>query len=471
MTTGGRILPEFIESSMAHLAAPPAVTTVGLFRKSGVKSRILLIRSLIESPQPDGGKRASDSHRVPLVSVDQLMQADEQITLHDLADVIKCWLRELKPKPLIPADLVKAFSELALKKPSLHHSNHISIQSGGQLTKSKSDAVMVVKPKHLIAHQLRLFRILFKLLSDNHRALLHVVLRFFALIASQSAYNQMTLSNLAICLTPSLCECATEKDLDAAQRCLEYFIENVEELFSVSPADDLITSQPTNNNHSSTSSLMNGTLNHHSNSTTSLWSTASASLRRSNSTAATIKRSQQLTRQFTACVPPVSEGTVTSSTQQLSNMAALTKLPRHSTSTLVGASPLDILVRILYQRNNFDPTVVAWELHETHQAVMAHKQNLIGGKFSSLPRNGNYINNNYASAIAASKQPLPDYDHHNSTSTSMALACRSDLISLKWRQSVFLPTKHILLSRKWLISGDATRVELRETGDLFESKW
>lgn len=108
-------------------------------RKSGVKSRTVYLRERAEA-----GEEISFS----------------DYSVADIADIVKTWLRELKPS-LIGSDLIKAFA------------------------KDWSDV-----QRHILS------------LSDAHRILLQVVLRFLALVASNSDLNQMTSHNLAICLAP-----------------------------------------------------------------------------------------------------------------------------------------------------------------------------------------------------------------------------------------------------------------------------
>ena len=163
----GLFLPTFIEQALVYMTKF-GLTSVGIFRKSGVKSRINALKKQIE----DGEKVDLDS-----------------LCVFDVADLVKTWLRDLNPH-LIGKELIDAF------------------------VKSKE--------KFTLWH-----------LDDSQRYLLFVVLKFLSTVASHSKQNQMTASNLAICFSPSLCDCETEQYILSAQKCLEHCIENAESLFYI----------------------------------------------------------------------------------------------------------------------------------------------------------------------------------------------------------------------------------------------
>lgn len=142
----------------------------GLFRKSGVKSRINALKKRIE----DGIE----------------IEFDSTICVFDVADLVKTWLRDLNPH-LIGKELIDHF------------------------VKSKDNFYLW----HL---------------DDSHRYLLFVILKFLSLVSSHSKQNQMTAHNLAICFAPSLCQCDSEHAIRSAQKCLEHCIENAESLFYIS---------------------------------------------------------------------------------------------------------------------------------------------------------------------------------------------------------------------------------------------
>ncbi|KAJ6222767.1 hypothetical protein RDWZM_001312 [Blomia tropicalis] len=165
--SNGFIFPILIENALTYLSKF-GLTSVGIFRKSGVKSRINKLKIQIEN----GEKIDFDS-----------------LCVFDVADLVKTWFRDLKPH-LISTDLIDSFM------------------------KSKDDFSLWHLP-------------------DSHRYLLFAVLKFLSLVSSHSKQNQMTSHNLAICFTPSLCECETERHILNAQKCLEYCIDNTESLFYI----------------------------------------------------------------------------------------------------------------------------------------------------------------------------------------------------------------------------------------------
>lgn len=160
------------------------LTSIGIFRKSGVKSRIVNLKDQIEN-NPNCVDFAS-------------------LCVYDVADLIKCWLRDLHPH-LISKKTIQSFQ-------------------------SDQDNFSLVS------------------LPDSHRYLLLTLLKFLALIASYSAQNQMTSHNLAICFTPSLCECECESEIVQAQKCLHYCIDHHDVLFNVPFCPALLPVEVTDGN-------------------------------------------------------------------------------------------------------------------------------------------------------------------------------------------------------------------------------
>ena len=166
----GQALPPFIEHCLVYLVRN-AISSVGIFRKSGVKSRIM---SLKEQSEEGVDINLSD------------------VCVYDMADVIKMWFRELKPKQLLTQQIISSFKQ------------------------NKKEFTFCAIP-------------------DTHRVVLQIILRFLALTANNSNVNQMNCHNLAICWTPSLCECPDpDQQLFDAQECLEFCIDNCEQLFVIS---------------------------------------------------------------------------------------------------------------------------------------------------------------------------------------------------------------------------------------------
>ncbi|XP_054168666.1 stAR-related lipid transfer protein 13-like [Oppia nitens] len=169
------VLPLFIEKSLIFLSQK-GVNSIGIFRKSGVKSRIQTLKEEVEEG----------------IDIDF-----STVCVYDIADVVKLWFREIvdqktnKTKQLITQQIISSFKQ------------------------NKKEFTLCMVP-------------------DTQRAILQIILRFLALIANNSKVNQMNCHNLAICWTPSLCECDGDQQLFDAQKCLEFCINNCEILFLVS---------------------------------------------------------------------------------------------------------------------------------------------------------------------------------------------------------------------------------------------
>lgn len=214
----GTSLPQAIILALNYLSRL-AVDSVGIFRKSGMKSRIDKLRTQMES-SPD--KVDFDGYSV-----------------YDVADTVKQFFREL-PEPLLTTKLADTFI-------SIHRD--------------------VPKELRLQAMQLAIV-----LMPDENRDVLQTVLLFLNEVASHAYVNQMSEKNLATCFVPAffhLCggsnskyeknlsassapkklkravsqQC--QKELDdtmAAQECLAEMMKCVRFLFSV-PDDVMMKSQ------------------------------------------------------------------------------------------------------------------------------------------------------------------------------------------------------------------------------------
>ncbi|KAH9415349.1 Dynein light chain Tctex-type [Dermatophagoides pteronyssinus] len=173
LQNNGRILPDSIENAIIYLLKFGR-NSLGIFRKSGVKSRIQILREKI-----------------------QQQEINFEITgesVYDVADLLKQWLRDLRPH-LLTNELIDMF-------------------------------IMAKKSKNNHQFEFYLWH-----LDDCHRYLLFIILKFLSLIAANSSTNQMTIQNLAICFAPSLCNGENEKQINRGQKCLQYCIENYESLF------------------------------------------------------------------------------------------------------------------------------------------------------------------------------------------------------------------------------------------------
>lgn len=196
----GQPLPLCIQSALSWLRSN-ALDQVGLFRKSGVKSRIEKLKSQAESG-------------------DEMVYDGQQV--FDVADMVKLYFRDI-PGKLLTDKLSETFIAIF---------QHVPVNL----------RVEAVKCALL-------------LLPDEHREALHALLVFLNEVASHSPTNQMSASNLALCLAPSLFPDYTAPSRPASPRrgapdprqlahnkaahdCLLALIKNHRELFTV--CDELL---------------------------------------------------------------------------------------------------------------------------------------------------------------------------------------------------------------------------------------
>ncbi|XP_061607628.1 stAR-related lipid transfer protein 13 isoform X2 [Phyllopteryx taeniolatus] len=143
-------LPLCLQQALAHLTRH-CLDQVGLFRKSGVKSRIQALRQQCDA------------------SPDAVDYGDQ--SAYDVADMLKQFFRDL-PEPLLSNKLGETF---------LHIYQYVP------------------KEQHLQA-----VRAAILLMADENRQALQMLLYFLRDVAAQVDENQMTATNLAVCLAPSL---------------------------------------------------------------------------------------------------------------------------------------------------------------------------------------------------------------------------------------------------------------------------
>ncbi|XP_054482137.1 rho GTPase-activating protein 7 isoform X2 [Anoplopoma fimbria] len=146
----GETLPPSILRALVYLRTE-CLDQVGLFRKSGVKSRIQYLRELVES-DPDG------------------VSYDGQ-SAFDVADMVKQYFRDL-PEPIFTSKLCESFLHIYQYFP---------------------------KDQQLIAAQAAIL-----LLPDENRMALRTLLFFLRDVVDCVDENQMTPTNIAVCLAPSL---------------------------------------------------------------------------------------------------------------------------------------------------------------------------------------------------------------------------------------------------------------------------
>ncbi|XP_058271024.1 rho GTPase-activating protein 7 isoform X2 [Hemibagrus wyckioides] len=146
----GKPLPPSILRAMEYLKTE-CLDQVGLFRKSGVKSRIQYLRDMIEA-DPDGF-------------------SFEDQSAFDVADMIKQYFRDL-PEPIFSSKLCESFLHIYQYFP---------------------------KDQQFAAVQAAIF-----ILPDENREALQCLLFFLHEVVACVEENQMTPTNIAVCLAPSL---------------------------------------------------------------------------------------------------------------------------------------------------------------------------------------------------------------------------------------------------------------------------
>ncbi|XP_043360330.1 stAR-related lipid transfer protein 13 isoform X5 [Dermochelys coriacea] len=145
----GQPLPQSMQQALRYLRSS-CLDQVGLFRKSGVKSRIQALRQMNES------------------SPENVSYEDQ--SAYDVADMVKQFFRDL-PEPLLTSKLGETF---------LHIYQYVP------------------KEQRLLAVQAAIM-----LMSDENREVLQTLLCFLSDVSSVEE-NQMTPMNVAVCLAPSL---------------------------------------------------------------------------------------------------------------------------------------------------------------------------------------------------------------------------------------------------------------------------
>ncbi|XP_071444005.1 rho GTPase-activating protein 7 [Hetaerina americana] len=159
-----------------------ALNQVGLFRRSGVKSRIARLKAASEEAGWEMYSEGTIKHDElalagcgdesgnKAVGGAKFSYLDEQ-QAYDVADMVKLYFREL-PEALLSSKLSDTFISVFQHVPE------------GQ----RKEAIQC----------------LLLLLPDENREVLQTLLDFLVQVASHSSENQMTIGNLAVCLAPSL---------------------------------------------------------------------------------------------------------------------------------------------------------------------------------------------------------------------------------------------------------------------------
>ncbi|XP_064005401.1 rho GTPase-activating protein 7 isoform X2 [Pogoniulus pusillus] len=163
----GQPLPQSIQQAMRYLRNH-CLDQVGLFRKSGVKSRIQALRQMNENC-PDSASYEGQS-------------------AYDVADMLKQFFRDL-PEPLMTNKLSETFLQIYQYVP---------------------------KDQHLQAIKAAIM-----LLPDENREVLQILLYFLSDVTAAVKENQMTTTNLAVCLAPSLFHLNTVKRENSSPRVMQ----------------------------------------------------------------------------------------------------------------------------------------------------------------------------------------------------------------------------------------------------------
>ncbi|MEE6461916.1 hypothetical protein FKM82_001448 [Ascaphus truei] len=163
----GQPLPQSMQQAMRYLRSQ-CLDQVGLFRKSGVKSRIQALREMNEN----------SSDRVTY----------EGQSAYDVADMLKQYFRDL-PEPLLTSKLSETFLQIYQYVP-------------------KDQRLQAIKAAIM-------------LLPDENREVLQTLLYFLSDVAAAVEENQMTPTNLAVCLAPSLFHLNTLKRENSSPRVMQ----------------------------------------------------------------------------------------------------------------------------------------------------------------------------------------------------------------------------------------------------------
>uniref|UniRef100_A0A8C4WEK2 StAR related lipid transfer domain containing 8 n=1 Tax=Gopherus evgoodei TaxID=1825980 RepID=A0A8C4WEK2_9SAUR len=162
----GQPLPQSIQQAMRYIRSQ-CLDQIGIFRKSGVKSRIQVLRHMNEA-SPDNVNYEGQS-------------------AYDVADLLKQYFRDL-PEPIFTSKLTDTFLQIYQ---------------------------FVPKEQRLQAVQAAII-----LMPDENREVLQTLLYFLSDIASAEE-NQMTSGNLAVCLAPSIFHLNVSKKESTSPRMIQ----------------------------------------------------------------------------------------------------------------------------------------------------------------------------------------------------------------------------------------------------------
>jgi hypothetical protein len=334
--TGGLQLPPFIENLLVYLMRRGA-KSVGIFRKSGVKSRIAALREACDQWSERVASKSSDDQST--TEFDALLS---NFSVFDAADTLKMWLRELRPTPLITSSMVLAHKDLVTGRCDVQQF-HLNV---------------------------------FSLMTDAQRYILLILLHMLNWFAKNCASNHMTAQNLAICFAPSLCEIRRNS-------LLSHLTGNSSTLTAANLTSGAVKSPSSCNKtkfsnsvplNSHLSTAMDALALVNSNSADSIYSEEAEALSDAQ------KCLEHLIDQFDKLLYFNSDllncSSESSTSGHLNVYSAHNPsvyllnggnlLPqKYESSVAIAAAPVDILHRILYERNLYDATLLRWEVMES----------------------------------------------------------------------------------------------------------
>lgn len=163
---------------------------MGLFRKSGVKSRIQALRQMNESSPED-------------------VNYEDQ-SAYDVADMVKQFFRDL-PEPLLTSKLGETFLHIyQCKKHCSPNSTPTFLLHPSHAFRKRNTVLPLLTHPILVSsldvpkeQRLQAVQAAIMLMSDENREVLQTLLCFLSDVTSVQE-NQMTPMNIAVCLAPSL---------------------------------------------------------------------------------------------------------------------------------------------------------------------------------------------------------------------------------------------------------------------------
>lgn len=175
---------------------------VGLFRKSGVKSRIQALRQMNENSPED-------------------VNYEDQ-SAYDVADMVKQFFRDL-PEPLLTSKLGETFLHIyQCKGMNLHLTNNLHLPLYKSVFSSLVLNILYIFVDVPKDQRLQAVQAAIMLMSDENREVLQTLLCFLSDVTSSVQENQMTPMNIAVCLAPSLFHLNILKKENLSPRCVTW---------------------------------------------------------------------------------------------------------------------------------------------------------------------------------------------------------------------------------------------------------